>query len=312
MDATTAEIVSGASSPGELGKRLFVRTISATSSPDINIGKVHTSSKLSQNNINEEIESSDENEDEDEIQHRRRRSSVRRSVAGAKIASQVPSRNIVDSRFVINPTCAMQSFDLFTCKVDSSKDIYLLYRNELGEFRCMFRIAKLPKSLLGAATWQIYIGNSEPIAVLKQVARTLNPTFYLFKGTDAEKGTVVYSFLKKLRGTKIRIFNGEGCKEAALLTHFCLIGDDRVCVKLKDTKSLGEALGETIVDWRLQTCIMRIGRGFDVCLAAACFCLAEFFEAHSLDTEGETTLEVTEALKFENLSPVDWRDLLGW
>ena len=287
----------------EIGKRLFVRSIS--SSQD----EVGSTPPTPGKETETAIESSDEeytvqeSNNTDRSRHRRRM-----SVMGAKLVSQIPPRHVTDNRFVVAPTYAFPSFDIHCFKME--KDLCFFHQSPSLPLTMLCRITKLPKNLLGAATWQIFAGNGEPVAVIKQAIRSINPTFYMFLGTDSVKRDCIYTFQKKLRSSKVRVFNGEGTKEAVLLNCFCLIGSDRVCIKLKDGKALGEALGETIVDWRCQTNMIRIGKGFDVLLAAACFCLADVFEAHALDVPPSMVSDVRAAR--QQASRVDYRAMMGW
>jgi len=306
----------------ELGRKLFLRSVST--SVDETLGKQgedqrRSTSRLgrSAKNHNEDAYGDDDesaSEDEEEVVASRQRARRRSSIAGARIASQIPSRTIVDSRFVVSPQYAYPAFDVVSYKIN--KDLYFFHRpSDTQPYQCVFRIEKLAKGILGAPTWQIYAGSSEPLAVIKQVARTLSPTFFLFRGTDAKKGEVVYTFRKKARSTKIRVFTGEGYKETALLTYFCLLGDDRLCIKLKDASAIGgEALGETIMDWRVQTSILRIGKGFDICLAAASFCIADSVSPHSLQVPAEIQEVIMQSVRVADRSGPDqsFRQVCGW
>jgi hypothetical protein len=282
------------SSPSEVGKRLFVRTIST--STDENLSPVKST-------VAEQDSASEDEKDDNESRRRQKR---RASVGGSLLASQMTPRNFVDSRFIVSPKYMLPTFDLLCAKVD--RDIYFIHIDGMGVSTVFFRVSRLPKSLLGQQSWQIYCGKNEPIAVLKQAGMSLTSAFYLFTGTDAEKGSVVYTFVKKLRSTKIRIFQGEGYKESALLRYFCFIASDRVFIKLTDIKSLGEVAGETIADWRMQTSSLRMGKGFDSTLAVACFCLADYFDPLTIEASTQARTAVASSASAKH----DYRSLFGW
>ncbi len=229
--------------------------------------------------LKEEEEALESDEDQQLYQTSSSRRSTRRrsSMIMAPLVSQLPSHMVVDHRLVV-PTNSVNSIDFFCCKFDQKEHCFFARDLLSGKFGLVFRIVKLPaKSLIGigiTSTWQIYLGENQPLAVIKQTGMKLNSTFFVFAGEDSNKGRLIYMLFKKLRSSKIRIYEGDN-KTMDSLSHFCLYADDRVFVKLRDKKALGEALGETIVDWRAQNGTLRVGGGFDATLACACLVLAE-------------------------------------
>jgi hypothetical protein len=236
--------------------------------------------------------------------HRRRL-----SVAGS-LASIVPSRHVIDTRLVVSPSYDLPSFDCKVFKLD--KDIYFIHESALGAETVIGRISKSSKGLLSGSTWQIFAGKDEPVAVLKQSSRasTLNSTFSIYAGSDAKSGSCVYSVLKKLRSSKLRVYDGDSTKDLSMLNCFCFISPERVHIKTRDGSALGEAAGGTIVDWRQQNSVLRVGKGFDLILAFACFCLADMFESVCPSPPASALQELSESVR--NAQRVDFLSTLGW
>lgn len=243
-----------------------------------------------------------ESEEEQDLTTSRRRMR-RRSSVNTALAFQIPSRNLVDFRLVLDVNSSLPQLDLLCSQVD--KDTCFFHRARDGSLHLLFRAAKLhARGLLGA--WQIYLGHDEPLAMLKQSLMALNPTYFLFRGSDADKGALVYTLVKKLRSQKIRIFEGDS-KSVDALSHFCLYGDDRIFVKLKDSKAIGgQGLGDTILDYRQLNGMLRIGRGFDTCLAVACFVLCQVFAGVAYESAAAPLAPALKAAKADPESATYW------
>ena len=141
-----------------------------------------------------------------------------------------------------------------------------------------------------------------PVVRMLNVTRTLKPvSFQLFPAAAADphaelvatrvitpkafrlsaEGQIAYTLRRKGK-SKIYVFEGDTEKDTSMLRYVCQFGADRVCIKRRDESSLGIALGATLVDWRPDPNPaalldkVRIGSGFDVFLAMACFGLADY------------------------------------
>jgi hypothetical protein len=207
-------------------------------------------------------------------QRSRRRSTY---LGGKIVMPQRPPHNPFDSRLVVPPskdTKAGQGFvDVSWYKGAGKNSREQCFYSV--DFDPIVRFVNATRTLK-PATFQIYGGTSDVHLVQLQANRLVKPK--VFKLTY--ENDVIYTLRKKGK-SKIQVIEGDSVAPD-FVRYVVQFGPDRICIKTRDASGLGITLGDTNVDWRPdpnpQALLdqVRLGSGFDVILAMACFGLADW------------------------------------